>query len=854
MLLYQPEAGIAARTGTALAVAPRNDPQLSPACAALSLSQGTAMAPLPQPGIHPQTSGRWSQLVWLPIPLFVLTIAILWAGNSHRVYESQLLLMLSNVVFSTVSSLLVVVLVARSFLACGTPELLLFICGILLWGAAGTLGPALLTPDGNVAVATHNILACLSAFFQLAGALLTLNPRRPFRARRLPLAAAYLGVLGMVFLVVQLVSSGRVPLFFVQGVGGTPLRQAVLASAIVMFSGAAIILRGAERHAPNLFAKWYVPALSLIAAGLFGALLQSVHGSALNWVARLAQLLAGAYLLAAAWASLRESREQNFSLVMNENWQANEFWAKLRQQTPMGFVLRYALPFALVALAMGIRLLLESWGGPGLPTYITFYPAVMSAALLAGFGPGLLTTVLAGLATLNWLLPPAGQLGFAATIDRVGLILFLVMGAFICEVIELYRRNRDKVFAFERDAALRESDARLRFALETCHIGAWDLNLADHRALHSIEHDRIFGYPGQLPEWSYERFLEHVLPEDVALVEDRFRQLADIGSDCNFECRIRRADGEVRWVWIAGRHSNHLDGVSHRVAGIIQDITERKLFEEALNHLNEELEIRGRERTRELAVALETLQAETAERVRAMENLREKERLLIQQSRQAAMGEMIGNIAHQWRQPLNILGMFVQQLLLVFDRGNFSREFLVNSVNSSMEQIRHMSKTIDDFRNYFRHDKEMCEFRLSDVIAVTLSLVEAGFRNEHIRIECIAKDDPVITGFRNEFAQVILNILNNARDAIIEKQVSDPRVTITLSTEGDRSVVSIADNAGGIPEEIMDRIFDPYFTTKGPQTGTGVGLFMAKSIIEKNMGGRIAVRNTANGAEFRIEV
>jgi C4-dicarboxylate-specific signal transduction histidine kinase len=252
--------------------------------------------------------------------------------------------------------------------------------------------------------------------------------------------------------------------------------------------------------------------------------------------------------------------------------------------------------------------------------------------------------------------------------------------------------------------------------------------------------------------------------------------------------------------------------------------------------------------------AEQALREETAERVRAMEALREKEQMLIQQSRQAAMGEMIGNIAHQWRQPLNALGLTVQQLSLIYDLGEFNREFLDKSVLQSMELIKHMSRTIDDFRNYFRPDKEKSEFKVRKVIAKTLSLIEDSFKNQHLGIEVIAKDDPAIFGYQNEFAQALLNILNNARDALIERKINDPRMTIMICSEDDRGVITISDNAGGIPEEIMGKIFDPYFTTKGPQQGTGVGLFMSKTIIEKNMGGRLAARNFGDGAEFRIEV
>jgi signal transduction histidine kinase len=307
---------------------------------------------------------------------------------------------------------------------------------------------------------------------------------------------------------------------------------------------------------------------------------------------------------------------------------------------------------------------------------------------------------------------------------------------------------------------------------------------------------------------------------------------------------------------------------SHIILLAMEDITIRKQAELALQKDNDELERRVHERTEELALSIENLKGEieerkqaersllneSAERLRAVEALRKKEKMLIQQSRQAAMGEMIGNIAHQWRQPLNLLAIQVQQLLMLHDYGEFTRESLDSNVTNSMELIQHMSRTIDDFRNYFRPDKGKIEFELSEVITNTLSLIEDSFRNERIRIEIVTNDEPVINGYRNEFVQVILNILNNARDVLMEREISDPRVTITISAEGGRAVVSIADNAGGIPEEFMGKIFDPYFTTKGPQTGTGVGLYMSKSIIENNMSGRLTVRNIANGAEFRIEI
>ncbi len=256
--------------------------------------------------------------------------------------------------------------------------------------------------------------------------------------------------------------------------------------------------------------------------------------------------------------------------------------------------------------------------------------------------------------------------------------------------------------------------------------------------------------------------------------------------------------------------------------------------------------------TTSVNIPYEALRKETLERLRTLEELHEKNQLLAQQSRQAAMGEMINNIAHQWRQPLNTLGLLVQQAPTFYELGEVNKDFLDTNARKSMELIQHMSRTIDDFRNFFKPGKEKVLFKVQGEVAKTLSLMEGSLQQIDIEVE--AKEDPAIHGYPNEFGQVLLNILNNARDALTEREIAMPKVLITIGTEANRAVVTIADNAGGIPEEIIGRIFDPYFTTKGPQEGTGVGLFMSKAIIEKNMGGRLTVRNVEDGAEFKIEV
>ncbi|WP_224982394.1 hybrid sensor histidine kinase/response regulator [Geomonas agri] len=266
-----------------------------------------------------------------------------------------------------------------------------------------------------------------------------------------------------------------------------------------------------------------------------------------------------------------------------------------------------------------------------------------------------------------------------------------------------------------------------------------------------------------------------------------------------------------------------------------------------LSNLNRELEQRVLERTAALT-------QETAERLQALEELRKKDEVLMQQSRQAAMGEMIGNIAHQWRQPLNAVGLLVQDLTLSYEYGNFSRDYLESSTGKIMQMVRHMSQTIDDFRNFFTPDKEKTEFHLEKVLRRTLALIDGSLNDKGITIELQAGAVPAVVGHPNEFSQVLLNIMNNAMDAFGERKVRAPRLKVVLSSHEERAVVTIADNAGGISEEVIDRIFEPYFTTKEQGKGTGIGLFMAKNIVEKSMNGSLTVRNTGEGAEFRIEV
>jgi len=294
-----------------------------------------------------------------------------------------------------------------------------------------------------------------------------------------------------------------------------------------------------------------------------------------------------------------------------------------------------------------------------------------------------------------------------------------------------------------------------------------------------------------------------------------------------------------RWYEALNVPIRHADGSMSKHAMMV-DITDRKLFEEELQQqkqmlqeLNESLEKRVRE---EVA------------------HNREKDVMLIQQNRQAALGEMLDHIAHQWKQPLTSLSLVIQDLGDTASGGALTDEHVRETVRITMALLDHMLQTMDVFRGFYRPDKEKKVFTIKDSIDQALAFIAPALRFHSIAVELDV--DPGLTafGYPKEYVQVLLNILANARDAFTTRKTEKPRVVIRAFAEDTKTVVTIEDNAGGIPEAIMDRIFDFYFTTNEAGGGTGIGLYMSRNIIEKNMGGALTAENTDNGARFRIEI
>lgn len=235
----------------------------------------------------------------------------------------------------------------------------------------------------------------------------------------------------------------------------------------------------------------------------------------------------------------------------------------------------------------------------------------------------------------------------------------------------------------------------------------------------------------------------------------------------------------------------------------------------------------------------------------------EQQRMMFNQAKMAAMGEMIGNIAHQWRQPLNTLGLLIQDLDDAHVFGELDDAYLHTMISKSMDQIQYMSKTIDDFRNFFQPDKQKVTFNVADAITKTVDIVEKMLQINGIELR-VETSDPLsdIVGYPGQMQQVLLNLVNNAKDATITKNGEyggkEKWIRIVAREEGPSLIVSVQDNGGGIPEAIIDRIFEPYYTTKEEGKGTGIGLYMSKMIVEQNMGGRLSVHNDPEGACFEM--
>ena len=272
----------------------------------------------------------------------------------------------------------------------------------------------------------------------------------------------------------------------------------------------------------------------------------------------------------------------------------------------------------------------------------------------------------------------------------------------------------------------------------------------------------------------------------------------------------------------------------------------KRLNEQKISKLNESLEIK----VKELDDFNQTLHNKVKIEI---EKQREKENLLIQQSKLAALGEMIGNIAHQWRQPISAVSAIMMNIKWTSISQGADMKFLDERINEANEQLKYMSQTIDDFRNFFKPTKEKEYFDLKVEIKKAYKILEASLQYSNINLQIYSSSVISAYGHANEFSQVVLNLISNSKDVLIERNIIKPKIEIHISKDEQNVYCEVKDNGAGIEEKYLNRIFEPYFTTK-EHHGTGIGLYISKEIIEKHMQGRLSVENIQNGANFIIAI
>jgi signal transduction histidine kinase len=244
--------------------------------------------------------------------------------------------------------------------------------------------------------------------------------------------------------------------------------------------------------------------------------------------------------------------------------------------------------------------------------------------------------------------------------------------------------------------------------------------------------------------------------------------------------------------------------------------------------------------------AMLTVIYKISKRIYTDKKVKEQEGLLIKQSKLAAMGDMAGMIAHQWRQPLTSVSLRLYNIKLFAEIGQVDLDELAKNVEECNNIIDNLSSTIDNFRNFFKPKDEKARYSIKECISQTMNMIEKELEEHNITVAKELEDDIVTLGYSNEFGQVLLNLINNSKDEFISREIQEPLINISLSRKDKDVVLSVTDNAGGIPNDIMDKIFEPYFSTKS-KNKAGIGLYMTKNIIETHMNGTIVAKNALDG-------
>lgn len=300
----------------------------------------------------------------------------------------------------------------------------------------------------------------------------------------------------------------------------------------------------------------------------------------------------------------------------------------------------------------------------------------------------------------------------------------------------------------------------------------------------------------------------------------------------------RKKDGSEYWVLITIFPIYDEDQNIVSFAAVSEDITQRKEYERELEMINRNLELKINQE---------------------IEKSRQKDSVLFEQKKVIAMGELMRDIAHHWRQPLTAIGMLIQNIKDLYEYDELDDKALDEIVTKALDQLQQLSKTIDNFRSFFKSDNNRSKFKIRKVVDDTLYMLKSAIKLNNIEINVIGDGiDLEIEASINDLKQVVINTLKNSIDSIVEKQKLvrfAPLINIEITSENGATIVKIRDNGIGIKDEVLEKVFEPYFTTKEQGKGVGIGLYMSKMIVERNMDGAIYIDNNKDeGVEVVIKI
>lgn len=423
--------------------------------------------------------------------------------------------------------------------------------------------------------------------------------------------------------------------------------------------------------------------------------------------------------------------------------------------------------------------------------------------------------VIADMNGVNWL---EYILANQAMMHKVCMLQGTTKHYFTVYAKKLYKNftNHEKLVIFNDVTDLEVLKERYEFAIEGSNDGLWDWNLENGAIFFSPRWKKMLGYEDSELESSLSSWESRVHPDDLQEAEDAITKNIE-GKTTHYENvhRLKHKDGH--WVWILDRGNTIFNDVSKavRMVGFHTDITDIKTLEQ---------------------------------------ELRKKDEIMIAQSRHAAMGEMISMIAHQWRQPISVIAMGANNILADIELEMLDTQTLNEGIKDILNQTQELSETINDFRNFFKSDKEKQEVLVQDVLMESLAIIGKSLQNNAIEIENNFDSNTKVSIYARELKQVFINIINNAKESLQEMQRQNKKITNKIYETENSIIIEICDNGSGFNEKILNKIYEPYFSTKNEKNGTGLGLYMSKTIVEEHLRGTLTAKNSTDGAVMIIQL